>query len=224
MITPRLPTDSAERKEIALDELFNYFCDALADVSKVIRRGQIQHQTEGWDRTKSTDHDACLLRHFIDRGTKDSDGISHRAKIAWRALAALQIEIEAERGLPPPRGVSVPSYEDLVREDQALMNIAPPDLTDEESERAFSLVAPSAEDERDPYTVNDLMRNPPPKGARFRIANGPPSSWLPWDCTVEFIQLTKNGIRVDSLSGLADLEDQAWRFVRLPPEQLSFNF
>jgi hypothetical protein len=138
MITPRLPTDSAERKEIALDELFDYFCDALADVAKVIRRGQIQHQTEGWDRTKSTDHDACLLRHFIDRGTMDSDGLRHRAKIAWRALAALQIEIEAERGLPPPRGVSVPSEEDLVREDQALMNISPPGLAQPEHKVDYS--------------------------------------------------------------------------------------
>ncbi|HEY7680676.1 MAG TPA: hypothetical protein VIC04_09190, partial [Terriglobia bacterium] len=39
----------------------------------------------------------ALLRHFIERGTLDTDGIRHSAKVAWRALALLQKEIEAER-------------------------------------------------------------------------------------------------------------------------------
>jgi hypothetical protein len=30
------------------------------------------------------------------RGTMDSDGLRHTAKMAWRALALLQKEIEAE--------------------------------------------------------------------------------------------------------------------------------
>jgi hypothetical protein len=46
-----------------------------------------------------------MLRHFAERGTLDSDGLRHSAKMAWRALAFLQKEIEAERaavGAPTP--------------------------------------------------------------------------------------------------------------------------
>jgi hypothetical protein len=54
-------------------------------------------------RGKSTDHADCILRHLIDRGTVDTDGIRHSAKVAWRALALLQLELEAE-GAPMARG------------------------------------------------------------------------------------------------------------------------
>ena len=33
----------------------------------------------------------------MQRGTVDSDGIRHSAKVAWRALAMLEREIEAAR-------------------------------------------------------------------------------------------------------------------------------
>jgi hypothetical protein len=49
-----------------------------------------------WDRSKSADESDALIRHFMERGTRDSDGIRHSAKAAWRALALLQKEIEAE--------------------------------------------------------------------------------------------------------------------------------
>jgi hypothetical protein len=36
------------------------------------------------------------MRHLVDRGTIDpEDGISHSVKVAWRALAMLQEELEA---------------------------------------------------------------------------------------------------------------------------------
>jgi len=35
------------------------------------------------------------VRHLIDRGTLDSDGVFHSAKEAWRSVAMLQAEIEA---------------------------------------------------------------------------------------------------------------------------------
>jgi hypothetical protein len=38
------------------------------------------------------------MRHLLERGTLDTDGIRHSAKVAWRAMAMLQKEIEAERG------------------------------------------------------------------------------------------------------------------------------
>jgi hypothetical protein len=47
-----------------------------------------------WAKGKSTDHADCLLRHLVDRGTVDEDGIGHTVKVAWRALALLQTELE----------------------------------------------------------------------------------------------------------------------------------
>lgn len=37
------------------------------------------------------------MRHFVERGTLDTDGIRHSAKLAWRAMALLQKEIEGEQ-------------------------------------------------------------------------------------------------------------------------------
>lgn len=78
----------------------DYFPDALLAVAELSRIGNEQHnpgQPLHWDRTKSTDEADALLRHLIDRGTRDTDGVRHSAKVAWRALAMLQKEIEAER-------------------------------------------------------------------------------------------------------------------------------
>ena len=79
----------------------DYFPDALAEVAHVSYIGNQQHnpgQSLHWDRTKSTDEADALIRHFLQRGTIDSDGIRHSAKVAWRALALLQKELEASRG------------------------------------------------------------------------------------------------------------------------------
>jgi hypothetical protein len=59
--------------------------------------GNLQHnpgQPLMWDRSKSGDEWDAMIRHFMRRGTFDSDGIRHSAKLAWRALAGLQKEIE----------------------------------------------------------------------------------------------------------------------------------
>jgi hypothetical protein len=95
-----LPTNSEQRKRIPLHSgLFKYFPRALMEVAKVSYRGSEQHHPgEGvwWDRTKSTDHEDCMLRHHIEAGTLDTDGERHSAKRAWRALAALEDELERE--------------------------------------------------------------------------------------------------------------------------------
>jgi hypothetical protein len=53
------------------------------------------------------DHADCIMRHLVDRGTVDpEDGISHTTKVAWRALALLQEELEAA-GAPMARGARV---------------------------------------------------------------------------------------------------------------------
>lgn len=79
--------------------VLDYFPDALLAVAETSKVGNDQHnpgQPLHWSKDKSSDHADALLRHLIDRGTRDSDGIRHSAKVAWRALALLQVEIEAE--------------------------------------------------------------------------------------------------------------------------------
>ena len=43
------------------------------------------------------------MRHFVERGSIDTDGTRHAAKMVWRALAILQLELE-EAGAPVARG------------------------------------------------------------------------------------------------------------------------
>ena len=65
--------------------------------------GNKQHHPDKplhWDRSKSTDDYDALARHLIDAGTVDDDGIRHTAKVAWRALACLQKELENEKSNP----------------------------------------------------------------------------------------------------------------------------
>lgn len=99
--TTRLPTDSKARKEIPLwSGLVEYFPDALIAVAQVSYAGSKQHHPDKplhWDRSKSTDQKDTLLRHLWESGTIDIDGQRHSAKVCWRALALLQLEIEAER-------------------------------------------------------------------------------------------------------------------------------
>jgi hypothetical protein len=83
--------------------VLKYFPDALLDVANVSFVGNEQHNPGTplhWDRSKSTDELDALTRHLIGAGTRDSDGTRHSAKVAWRALANLQKEIEAEKAQP----------------------------------------------------------------------------------------------------------------------------
>lgn len=96
-----LPSNASERKALPITTgVLDYFPDALAAVAEVSKKGNDQHnpgQPLHWSKDKSTDHADCIVRHLIDRGTLDTDGGRHSAKVAWRALALLQIEIENER-------------------------------------------------------------------------------------------------------------------------------
>lgn len=98
---PKLPTDWQARKDLPIATgVLDYFPLALAEVARVSAAGSRQHHpTEPlhWDKAKSTDHADCLVRHFLERGTRDTDGERHSAKVAWRALALLEIELENER-------------------------------------------------------------------------------------------------------------------------------
>ena len=96
-----LPTDAKARKAIPIATGFiDYFPDAIAAVAELSRIGNDQHNPGKplhWDRAKSADEADTLMRHFMERGTLDTDGVRHSAKVAWRALALLQKEIEADR-------------------------------------------------------------------------------------------------------------------------------
>ena len=95
-----LPTDAQERKQIPIvSGVLDYFPLAIAEVAKCSKAGNDQHhpgESLFWDKTKSTDHADCIGRHLIDRGKFDTDGQRHSAKLAWRALALLQLELEEE--------------------------------------------------------------------------------------------------------------------------------
>lgn len=96
-----LPTDSEQRKKIPITSgVLDYFPLAIAEVAKASFAGNQQHHPDKplhWDKSKSTDHADCIGRHLIDRGTFDTDGHRHSAKLAWRALALLQLELENEK-------------------------------------------------------------------------------------------------------------------------------
>lgn len=93
-----LTTNSRKQKPVYTGVL-KYFPDAILAVAKCSFVGQKQHNPDlplAWDRSKSGDELDALARHLIDAGTIDGDGIRHSAKVAWRALANLQKEIETE--------------------------------------------------------------------------------------------------------------------------------
>lgn len=108
MIASALPTGHAERKAVPITTgVLDYFPAAIAEVARISKLGNDQHnpgEPLHWARGKSMDHADCITRHLMERGTVDTDGARHSAKLAWRALALLQQELEAEAGAPLPRG------------------------------------------------------------------------------------------------------------------------
>ena len=86
------------RKKIPIATgVIDYFPDAIAAIAECSHIGNEQHNPGTplhWDRAKSGDESDALMRHFVERGTMDSDGIRHTTKVAWRALALLQKELE----------------------------------------------------------------------------------------------------------------------------------
>ena len=90
---------SAQRKnQPVFSGVLAYFPDAMFAIAELSKAGNDKHnpgQPLHWSKDKSNDHADCLARHLLEHGTIDpEDGISHTVKVAWRALALLQIEIE----------------------------------------------------------------------------------------------------------------------------------
>ena len=96
---PLIPSDAKIRKDAPIARgVLGYFPKAMFAVAEVSRVGNEQHnpgQPMHWARGKSTDHADCIVRHLIEAGTLDTDGLRHSAKVAWRALALLETELEA---------------------------------------------------------------------------------------------------------------------------------
>lgn len=94
-------SDAMERKATPLYSGFvAYFPDAMAAVARLSHIANEQHnpgEPMHWARGKSMDHEDCIMRHLADHasGTEvDTDGQLHLTKVAWRAMAALQIYLE----------------------------------------------------------------------------------------------------------------------------------
>ncbi len=106
---PSLPESDEERTDFPLaDGLLDYFPNALAEVARLSKLTNDKHhpgERLHWERGKSTDHRNKLMRHLVDSGKKDSAGLRHTSAVAWRALALLQEELEAEFDYPKPRNV-----------------------------------------------------------------------------------------------------------------------
>ena len=97
---PPFANKAKERKETPVfSGVLAYFPLALKEVSKASKAGNDQHNPNTplhWDRSKSGDELDALTRHLIDHSIDpvDDDGVLHLTKVAWRALAALQKELE----------------------------------------------------------------------------------------------------------------------------------
>lgn len=93
-----VPAAATVRKQTPVATgVIDYFPDAMLAIARLSFVGNEQHNPGTalhWDRAKSGDESDALMRHFIQRGTVDNDGIRHTTKVAWRALALLQKELE----------------------------------------------------------------------------------------------------------------------------------
>ena len=110
--------DAVKRKAVPIySGVVRYFPDALAAVAELSRIGNEQHNPGKplhWDRSKSGDELDALMRHLMEAGTSDTDGVLHSTKVAWRALANLQKEIEQGVSVtwerePMPKFTEVPT-------------------------------------------------------------------------------------------------------------------
>lgn len=105
-----LPEDSASRKAIPIySGCLAYFQAALVEVAKRSKLGNDTHSPGKplrWVRDKSNDHLDCLARHLLE---------GDLVGVAWRALAALQLECEAT-GAPIAPGALVNPYDPVAAE------------------------------------------------------------------------------------------------------------
>ena len=104
-----IPKDAQTRKALPITSgVLDYFPDALLEVARCSKVGNDQHNPDQplhWAKEKSTDEADALVRHLLERGKMDSDGVRHSAKVAWRALALLQRELDSEWNIELPQHI-----------------------------------------------------------------------------------------------------------------------
>jgi hypothetical protein len=93
--------DAKQRKDTPIfSGAIKYFPLAIAEVARLSKVANDQHnpgEPLHWAREKSSDHLDALMRHLTDvaQGVVfDTDGQRHQTKIAWRALAQLELDLE----------------------------------------------------------------------------------------------------------------------------------
>lgn len=92
------PTDEGRKTFPIYDGLLMYFpraCASVANLSLIANEQHSPGEPMHWARGKSMDQRNTLVRHLMEAGGLDSDGVPHSTKVAWRALAALELELEA---------------------------------------------------------------------------------------------------------------------------------
>lgn len=150
-----MTTDSDERKEIPLAEgVLYYFGPALVEMAKLSKVGNDKHNPDQplhWSREKSNDHADCIMRHLLDAGTDDTDGVPHSVKVAWRACALATEDLIARKGYKAPKnarttekpktGGGVGAVEDIAQRLRASLNAADAARLSVEIDLAAGLVA-----------------------------------------------------------------------------------
>lgn len=117
-----LPEDDAQRKGLPIFRLLtHYFPRAIREVTKVSVANNVRYNPErdptniNWARGKSTDQLGSLFRHLMEHEVDPKlfeflpaataqivgfDRVYVLAEAAWRALAALELEVEATEAAP----------------------------------------------------------------------------------------------------------------------------
>ncbi len=102
-----LSDKAAERKATPIATgVIDYFPLTITALARLSYVGNEQHNPGTpihWDRSKSGDESDAAMRHFLERGTIDTDGIPHSVKFAWRAMALAEKELE-QAAQPPVFG------------------------------------------------------------------------------------------------------------------------
>ena len=101
----QMPPTAEGRKQVPIKTgLLDYFPLTCAAVAATSYRATQQHhpgEPMFWEAGKSPDEVDALQRHEQHRGQTDPhDGILHSVKVAWRAMAAAERELQA-RGTDP---------------------------------------------------------------------------------------------------------------------------
>ncbi len=142
--------DAKKRKQRPIKSgVLDYFPEAISDVAYCSYIGNEQHNPGSelhWDRSKSGDELDALVRHLVDAGTVDTDGVRHSAKVAWRALANLQKEIEREAHEDWQERMIDNYEEDKLEEEDLVVGSVEWDLREIEREERMKVIGQNGND------------------------------------------------------------------------------